>query len=152
MKYFAVWSFLTQINGHAVALREAYESGIDPFTVELNAQTAARGKKKTRGNPCRCLEWVSFVASTLHYPLHFSDSLLIPLVLAQKMGSDCTASAMKHRCIRIKQDGKRINDAISQGVDPLTLGIGSGEGTNSEPSDAPLLCNTSLHNSPLLPD
>ena len=47
------------------------------------------------------------------------------------MGSDCTASALENRFRRIKQDGKRINDAISNGVDPLTLGIGSGEGTNS---------------------
>jgi hypothetical protein len=47
------------------------------------------------------------------------------------MGSDCTSSALENRFRRIKQDGKRINDAISTGVDPLSLGIGSGEGTNS---------------------
>jgi hypothetical protein len=63
------------------------------------------------------------------------------------MGSDCTAAAMQNRFRRIKQDGKRINDAISQGVDPLTLGIGGDKGTNSELSDAPLPYYTSLHNS-----
>lgn len=47
------------------------------------------------------------------------------------MGSDCSASALENRFRRIKQDSKRINDAISRGVDPLTLGIGSGEGINS---------------------
>ena len=41
------------------------------------------------------------------------------------MGSDCSASALENRFRRIKQDSKRINDAISRGVDPLTLGIGS---------------------------
>ena len=56
-KYFAVWSFMSQINGHAAALREAYDSGIDPITVELNSQTAARGKKKVQGNNGLCLEW-----------------------------------------------------------------------------------------------
>lgn len=47
------------------------------------------------------------------------------------MGSDCSTSALENRFRRIKQDSKRINDAISRGVDPLTLGIGSGEGINS---------------------
>ncbi|KIM99632.1 hypothetical protein OIDMADRAFT_55547 [Oidiodendron maius Zn] len=98
VKYFAVWSVMAQINGHASALREAYDGGIDPFTVELNNETAARGKKKTQ-------------------------------VLSQKMGSDCSASALENRFRRIKQDSKRINDAISRGVDPLTLGIGSCEET-----------------------
>jgi hypothetical protein len=44
------------------------------------------------------------------------------------MGSDCTASALENRFRVIKRDGKRINDAISKGVDPLTLGIGNNEG------------------------
>jgi hypothetical protein len=58
VKYFSVWSFMSQINGHAVALREAYDSGIDPITVELNSQTATRGKKRTHGNNGRYLEWI----------------------------------------------------------------------------------------------
>lgn len=53
-KYFAIWSFMSQINGHAAALREAYDSGIDPITVELNSETAARGKKKAQGNKGLC--------------------------------------------------------------------------------------------------
>lgn len=47
------------------------------------------------------------------------------------MGSDCTASALENRFRSIKQDGKRINDALSKGVDPLSLNIGSREGTNT---------------------
>jgi hypothetical protein len=47
------------------------------------------------------------------------------------MGSDCTASALENRFRSIKQDGKRINDALSNGVDPLSLNIGSREGTNT---------------------
>lgn len=46
---------MTQFNGHAAALREAYDSGIDPSTVELNNQTAARGKKKSQGSHGHCL-------------------------------------------------------------------------------------------------
>lgn len=79
-KYHAVWSFMAQINGHASALREAYDSGIDPFTVELNNETAARGKKKTQGNHGRCLEWNFFCLLVYSICLFtfFSDFLLIP--------------------------------------------------------------------------
>lgn len=50
------------------------------------------------------------------------------------MGSDCTVSALENRFRRIKRDAKLINDAVSKGIDPLTLGIGSDEGTIMETS------------------
>lgn len=60
------------------------------------------------------------------------------------MGSDCTASALENRFRRIKQDGKRINDAISKGIDPLSLGIGIGEGTINGPNE--FFYHKTLHN------
>jgi hypothetical protein len=78
VEYFAIWSVMTQINGHASALREAYDSGIDPHTVELNNETAARGKKKTKGNYGRCLSGISSVGSILQLSL----DILIRLPIA----------------------------------------------------------------------
>jgi hypothetical protein len=62
---------MTQMNGHSVTLREAYDSGIDPITVELNNQTAARGKnsKKTQGTMVyvHILSILSFCTTFQHH-------------------------------------------------------------------------------------
>ena len=68
---------MTQINGHALALREAYDSGIDPYTVELNNETAARGKKKTQGNHGRCFEGNFFCYE--HSALNSTPLLRLPV-------------------------------------------------------------------------
>jgi hypothetical protein len=68
VKYFAIWSYMSQMNGHALALREAYDNGIDPATVELNSQTAAKGKKAkgTNGHRLECFHSVRCISCPLH--------------------------------------------------------------------------------------
>jgi hypothetical protein len=40
------------------------------------------------------------------------------------VGGDCTASAVENRFRKIKIDGKAINLALKNGVDPINLKIG----------------------------
>jgi hypothetical protein len=61
------------------------------------------------------------------------------------MGSDCTASALENRFRVLKRDGKRINGAISKGVDPLTLGIGNNEGISRKNYQTLSPVTTALH-------
>lgn len=89
VKYHTIWSIMSQFNGHAAALREAYDSGIDPSTVELNSQTAARGRKKTQGNHGHYRLQQSFLwskFSTLALVLHFI--LILLLILASSLPKD----------------------------------------------------------------
>ncbi|TVY62724.1 hypothetical protein LSUE1_G006157 [Lachnellula suecica] len=44
--------------------------------------------------------------------------------IAARFGGDCTKSALENRFRRIKTDAKRMNDALSKGIDPGTLAVG----------------------------
>jgi hypothetical protein len=75
LKYWPVWNHMSQINGHAKALREAYDSGIDPITIVLDETTAARGrqsnKSKGSGHSLNDLCPISFLVvqhSTAQFP------------------------------------------------------------------------------------
>lgn len=48
--------------------------------------------------------------------------------IAVRFGGDCTKSALENRFRRVKADAKLINDAIKNGIDPITLNIGETNG------------------------
>lgn len=52
--------------------------------------------------------------------------------ISARFGGDCTKSAIENRFRRIKVDAKRINDAISKGIDPYTMTIDEFEGHQGE--------------------
>ncbi|TAQ86433.1 hypothetical protein B7494_g5243 [Chlorociboria aeruginascens] len=49
-----------------------------------------------------------------------------------RFGGDCTKSALENRFRRIKSDAKLINDALKQGIDPITLAIGDAKGEDTK--------------------
>jgi hypothetical protein len=55
------------------------------------------------------------------------------LDISKRFGGDCTFSALENRFRRIKKDAKLINDAIANGIDPITLDIGGTDGEVAVP-------------------
>lgn len=56
--------------------------------------------------------------------------------IAKRYGGDCTVSALDNRFRRVKADAKLLNDALAQGIDPITITtdslngkVGNGKGT-----------------------
>ncbi|KAK0124023.1 hypothetical protein ONS95_009009 [Cadophora gregata] len=48
--------------------------------------------------------------------------------ISSRFGGDCTKSAIENRFRRIKSDAKLINDAVKNGVDPITINVGDTDG------------------------
>ncbi|KUJ17356.1 uncharacterized protein LY89DRAFT_583877 [Mollisia scopiformis] len=48
--------------------------------------------------------------------------------IAARFGGDCTKSAVENRFRRVKSDAKLINDAVKNGVDPITINVGDTSG------------------------
>ncbi|TVY40897.1 hypothetical protein LSUB1_G002345 [Lachnellula subtilissima] len=48
--------------------------------------------------------------------------------ISARYGGDCTNSAIENRMRRVKTDAKRINNALTQGIDPITLIIEGHQG------------------------
>jgi hypothetical protein len=49
-KYFAIWNQMKTFNENGQALREAFQRGEDPITVELSQSASRAGKPKVEGN------------------------------------------------------------------------------------------------------
>jgi hypothetical protein len=49
-KYFAIWNQMKTFNENGQALREAFQRGEDPITVELSQSASRAGKPKAEGN------------------------------------------------------------------------------------------------------
>jgi hypothetical protein len=47
--------------------------------------------------------------------------------VSKSFGGDCTTSAIANRFRRIKSDAKLINDALANGIDPITLPTGGAD-------------------------
>ncbi|CZR56747.1 uncharacterized protein PAC_06636 [Phialocephala subalpina] len=126
-KYKSVWDRMNQISKNAKVLRDAVDAGLDPFTMELN--DAPAGKSKPQGKH-----------GCTNEPLAFCSLVDCGPDIAVRFGGDCTKSAIDNRFRRLKSDAKLINDAIKNGIDPITLNIGdtkgeaamSGKGSSSE--------------------
>ncbi|PVH77945.1 hypothetical protein DL98DRAFT_422919 [Cadophora sp. DSE1049] len=48
--------------------------------------------------------------------------------ISARFGGDCTKSAIENRFRRLKSDAKLINDAVKNGIDPITLNVGDTDG------------------------
>ncbi|KAG4439123.1 hypothetical protein IFR05_005410 [Cadophora sp. M221] len=48
--------------------------------------------------------------------------------ISAKFGGDCTKSAIENRFRRLKSDAKLINDAVKNGVDPISINVGDTDG------------------------
>lgn len=67
--------------------------------------------------------------------------------IAVRFGGDCTKSALENRFRRLKSDAKLINDAVSNGIDPITINVGDtkGEAAMTGKGSTGQATNTSLH-------
>ncbi|KAI9729495.1 MAG: hypothetical protein M1818_008518 [Claussenomyces sp. TS43310] len=71
---------------------------------------------KTYESAIRLLSAV--VAANPDIKLNYQD-------ISKAFGGDCTVSALENRFRRIKADAKSIRDALSEGIDPITLELAS---------------------------
>ena len=88
-KYKGIWDAMNPINKNAKALKEAFDAGLDPITVDLT-----EGSQK--GNECQSLLQVSFCSlatlHTVHSLVSHKEHMLIPI---KKFRKDLEAIAPK---------------------------------------------------------
>ena len=129
VKYTGIWERMRKINRHAESLKEAVKKGVDPKTVPFD-ESSRQEEKKAKGSECHSLSFISLISSTYHILFcHHSQCIDWVLDLALRFGGDCTSSALENRFRRIRSDAKLINEAVTSGVDPITINIGDTNGT-----------------------
>ena len=130
-KYKSVWDRMNIINKNAKAIAAAVDAGQDPFAVPLDDTQTSAKSSKTKGTHGQLLFESSahrtFAFSALAYQFYLV-SLLISLDISARFGGDCTKSAIENRFRRLKSDAKLINDAVKNGVDPITINVGDTDG------------------------